>query len=153
DPEVGLSLQPYSKRWTELYALALKYPGWPSRLVEYMEIAESRWTEEGTMSGTITSFEGIRFDKEHPYNYLQAKRLLNLLVAKLRARQDLIALGMNATGPGRPGITDSGTSVWDYIPLHGLGDDHFTSYPHLTVGLHLKHVNAMITTPNGVRRE
>ena len=151
---VEAAIRPNSKRWTDLYAFAVNHQGsWPSRLVEYMEIAESRWTEEGIMKGTITSFEGIRFDKEHPYNYFQAKRLLNLLVAELRARTDLLALGMNPSGSGRPGITDSGISVWDYIPLQGLGDEHFTSYPHLTVGLHLNHVNATITTPNGVRRE
>lgn len=145
----------FCRRWSELYALASRHLGWPRRLAEYMEIAETRLPEEKYMkTGTLTAFDGIRFDAEHPYSYLQGKRLLGLLMSELRARTDLLALGMNASGEGRPAITDSGTYVWDFIPLHGAGgEDAFTKHPHLTVGLHADHVNAMITLPNGVRRD
>jgi len=104
-------------------------------------------------SGTLTIFDGIHFDDEHPYTTLQAKRILRLLMDELRLRKDLVALGMNAEGAGRPAIT-GGAHVWDFLPLLGASEeDGFTSYPHLTVGIHADRVTAMVTLPHGVRRE
>ncbi len=54
----------------------------------------------------MTYFSGIPFGKDQPYNYLEAKRLLNLALGKLRQRKDLQQeLGMDPEGKGRPAIT------------------------------------------------
>lgn len=119
----------------------------------YFEIFESKASALGySIRGTITMFNGIRFDEESPYNYREAKRLIKLLGDELQSRKDLAQIGADPRGARRPAITGSKTGrIWDFIPLKASkGSTSFTSYPHLTMGLSEDHVAASITVPNGV---
>src|SRR5207253_630452 len=54
---------------------------------------------------------------------------------------------------GRPAITGRrGDAVWDFISLSNAPDTerNFTKYPHLTLGVGLHSVEAMVTVPNSV---
>lgn len=63
---------------------------WAARCANYMEILESDLIEQGKLKeGAVTTFSGIPFDSEHPYSYLEAKRLLKLAMDKLRGNSKL----------------------------------------------------------------
>lgn len=110
-------------------------------------------TQNGYLTeGSLTVFDGIRFDDETPYTYGEAKRLLGLMMQALRKREDLKLLGMDPHGKGRPAITGrSAARVWDFLALRAASGAAFTKYPHLTLTLHEDHALAMITLPNGSR--
>lgn len=146
------------KRWTELYIwlCSQKESDWARRLRSYMEVLEAKLPKEQYLrEGTLTVFSGIPFGKETPYNYLEAKRILRLLMDQLRTNKLLKKeLGVDPLAEGRGAITgrDSG-AVWDYLPLGAAaGATKFTEYPHLTVGVHADFVQALVIVPNGVRR-
>jgi hypothetical protein len=95
--------------WSELYS-------WFSRMdkttgiqqfVEYMEILEQKLVaDESLTNGKLTVFSGVDFDRETPYTYKKARRLMKLLTEELRTRSDLRRkLRMDSGGPGRPAIT------------------------------------------------
>jgi hypothetical protein len=48
--------------------------------------------------GTITVFDGLKFDDQSPYTYREAKRLIRLLGDSLQARKDLQNLGVDPGG-------------------------------------------------------
>ncbi len=130
---------------------------WAKHFSSYMEVLEQRLIDsEYLKEGTLTYFSGIPFGKDQPYNYLEAKRLLNLALGKLRQRKDLQQeLGMDPEGKGRPAITGKDSEgVWDYLPiLEARKAKSFTQYPHLTMYIERNGVVALVTVPNGIRRE
>lgn len=127
---------------------------WAARAAEYLEIIEAKMIDsEQFVEGTLTMFAGFQFGRDHPFTYLEGKRVLGLAMGELRKRSDLKSmLGMNPAHPGRGAITGRKEDrVWDFLSLSPLKDnDSFTKHPHLTLGLHADFVEAMVTVPNAV---
>jgi hypothetical protein len=146
-----------AKTWSHVYAwLSRHRPGseWARRCMQYFEVVESRLMESKSWTGSaITTFTGIPFGHGDAYNYQQAKRVLALLRATLLEDEALVRfLDVDRSHPGRAAITGSkGRRVWDFIALRGARKpESFTSFPHLTLGLHDERLEAMLTIPNGV---
>lgn len=147
--------------WTELYKWLVSKKtsskSWAGRLASYMEIAEGRMLSDGYLrEGTLTVFSGIHFDDQNPYGYVEAKRLLKLLMEGLRKSQALHThLGIQLNAPGRGAITGSkNDGVWDFIRLAiAQGEDSFTKYPHLTLSIESDRVIVQISIPNAVDRQ
>jgi hypothetical protein len=100
-------------------------------------------------------FSGFPFERDHPYSYLEGKRVLGLALGELRARRDLRdRLAMNPKVLGRPAISGRrGDAVWNFLSLSAAPDaGNFTRYPHLTLGVTSRAVEAMVTVPNAVNR-
>jgi len=149
-----------SRKWTELYVWLLRESAqspWAVRCASYMEVLESEFIEDGYLTeGAMTSFSGIPFDSESPYNYLEAKRLLRLALIELRKSAKLRrALGMDPEATGRGAITGrSGVAVWDFLKLNASGKgEPFTKYPHLTLAIEVDRAIAIITIPHGIKTE
>ncbi len=146
-------------RWTDLYCWLLQQHGseWSRRVAQYMEVLEAKLVGEGYLkSGTLTVFAGVPFDKDTPYNYFEAKRVLRLAMDKLRVRTDLRkGLRIDSTGSGRPAITGTGsTSVWDFVRLSSAKDaTQFTDYPHFTLSFDRGQVLAPVIIPNAMKSE
>jgi hypothetical protein len=143
--------------WQDLYAWFNKQDRklhWPIQLVSYMQVFERKMlSNDYQIKGTITVFDGLRFDDANPYTYREGKRQLRLLADILQKRRDLEkAIGIDPTGERRPAITGKGgNAVWDFIPLKKARNMPFTSYPHLTISIHRKQVLAAVTVPNGIK--
>jgi hypothetical protein len=147
------------RRWRDLYRWgcgeASRSP-WATHLVRYMPVAEERMVnDEYLKEGTLTTFTGIPFGSEVPYTYLEAKRLLRLLMAEVRANPLLDAVGANRQHPGRKSITGSAQpSVWDYLPLRiADGGDAFNAYPHLTLSIRRDRALAHLILPNSMETD
>jgi len=144
------------KTWPQVYFWArqqMRDSTWASCLAEYMEVAEAQMLADGYLGDhTITEFDGIPFNTDHPYAYREGKRVLKLALDELRKRRDLKKLGMDPDGEGRPAITGrEGTSVWDFIPLKAArGSTNFTSCPHLTLGIQFVRALVIVTLPSAV---
>jgi hypothetical protein len=145
--------------WPEVYVwLSQQHRNseWARRLVDYMESLEARMITDGYLDkGSLTTFSGIRFTPESPWNYGEAKRLLRLAMQKLREDKRLHRLHMDASRPGRTAITGSdGKSVWDFLPLKlsGRAGD-FNQSPHLTLGIRQDAVVVLIIFPDKMRNE
>lgn len=138
--------------WTDVYRwLGQQRRPWAERLREYMRVLESRLAREGYLkSSTLTEFDGFHFDEEHPYNALEGRRLLKLIMKAMRKRSDLKLLGAKVNEAGRPVITGSGeTSVWDAIPMGRVKKGKpFNTMPHLTLSLTDAEVVVAITIPH-----
>ena len=163
---VVLSLRPqegngaeeiHHRAWRDLYILALQGEWktvWPRRLADYMNVAEGRMVAAGYLTdGTLTSFEGLRFDRDNPYSYREAKRALGLLIGEMRTRSQLAEkLGAELEAPGRKAITGTGgNSVWNFLRLGGAdGEYAFTKRPHLTLSIQWNRALVQVTVPNGV---
>lgn len=145
------------RTWTELYSWLGKTSGgsWSKALMDYMETLERRWAATGyLLEGTLTEFAGIDFDRDEPWNYREAKRLLKLLLDELRTRKNLATtLGIDLKAAGRPAITDDGRHVWDFLKLKlaNQAKTH-TSYPHFNISLSDSTLGAYLSIPNGMRR-
>jgi hypothetical protein len=117
-------------------------------------MAEARLIEAKQLrEGTLTMFSGFPFTYDHPFNYLEGKRILVLALGELRSRRELVdRLGMNPEVPGRPAITGrQGDAVWDFLSLSADSVEvNFTKHPHLTLGIESQAVEAMVTVPNAV---
>jgi hypothetical protein len=143
--------------WAQIYNWLERHrqSAWATRVGRYMEIAEARDIEEQYMKkGTLTRFAGIPFTKDQPYNYLEAKRVLELLRRELVGRRDLQRkLGADEHSKGRGAITGrDGSAVWDFVSLKRAQDaSNFTQFPHLTIGVHREFLEASVTVPNGIR--
>jgi hypothetical protein len=70
---------------------------WAARAADYLEVAEAKLIDsEQFEEGTLTQFSGFPFGRDHPFTYLEGKRVLGLAVGELRGRRDLRdRLGMN----------------------------------------------------------
>jgi hypothetical protein len=145
------------RTWCALYEwLARKGHGreWPTRMREYLRVAEIRMTREESYmkEGTLTRFDGFPFTADDPYTYGEAKRLLKLAMGELRKDKRLISLGMDPTSDGRGAITGrAGDAIWDFLQLRDRpkGASH-TRYPHLTLGVHRTHLEIAVTIPHNV---
>jgi hypothetical protein len=123
-------------------------------LTEYIEVVESRLiVKDGYLKqGTLTMFDGLKFDEDSPYTNREGKRLIRLLRDELQPRKDLQRLGIHPTAPGRPAITGRGFDlVWDFLRLKQAEGASHTSFPHLTLYLSAEGARAGITIPNGVK--
>lgn len=142
--------------WRRIYAWLRKNDEsiWARTVAEYLEIAEAKLIEgQQLKEGTLTMFAGFPFGKDHPYTYLEGKRLLGLARNELKGRRRLRAeLGMNPNVPGRSAITGKAAdAVWDFLSLSDAPDAaNFTKYPHLTLGVLRTGVEAMVTVPNSI---
>lgn len=142
------------RRWRDLYAWACAQAprsAWATHLIRYMPVAEQRMvTDQYLQEGTLTTFTGIPFGAEVPYTYLEAKRLLRLLMADVRGDASLAALGVDHVRGGRSSITGSAqTSVWDYLPFaFWNADEGFTRYPHVTLSIQRDRAIAHLTLPD-----
>lgn len=127
---------------------------WARAFVEYMQVFEAKMLAiEYGIEGTITMFNGLRFDDDHPYTYREGKRLIRLLGDELQSRKDLqTRLGMDSQGERRPAITgrQGDAGVWDFIPLVVARGSQFTQFPHLTLAIRQDLAIAAVTVPNGV---
>lgn len=144
-------------QWRQLYAwlASIKKPTfWTEELVRYFEIFEERAVDnQYEIRGTITMFNGLRFDDRRPYHYREAKRLLRLLGDELQSRNDLaLEVGIDPHGSRRTAITNDGFGayVWDYIPLKIASGHDFIRFPHLTLSFRPQECAAAVTIPNGV---
>lgn len=145
------------REWREVYAwfrTKAAQSSWARAFTNYLEVFETRLPATGySLRGTLTMFDGLRFDEDTPYTYREAKRLLKLLRGELIARKDLQReLGMDPEGKGRTAITGREVDyVWDFLPLRVARDAPFTHYPHLTITFFRANARAAVTVPNGVR--
>ena len=144
--------------WRELYTWFRKLAAvsrWAGIFVDYMQVFESRMiAKEGYLKqGTLTMFDGLRFNEDNPYTHREAKRLIRLLRAELQQRKDLQELGVDPTGEGRSALTGRGfDAVWDFLPLkQARGAVQHTAFPHLTLALNPESAIAAVTVPNGVK--
>lgn len=143
--------------WREVYRWFNQRAGispWASMFVAYMHVFEARMiAEDYSIRGTLTMFDGLKFNEESPYTYREGKRLIRLLGDELQKRSDLRKIGVDPKGPRRSAITGKGTDgVWDFLPLKvARGSGNFTAFPHLTMALRQTGPGAAITVPNGVR--
>jgi hypothetical protein len=145
-------------RWTDLYCwLRRTTSGWARRLTTYMEVLEGKLVRDDYLTGgTLTVFSGMRFGNDEPYTYLEAKRLLSLMMEELRTRKELRQmLGADPDGSGRSAITGRDSlRIWDFLPLLRAKEAaSFTEFPHLTISLDQEKLLAIVTVPNGIRRE
>ena len=145
--------------WRDIYAWLWRHASnsmWAERTAKYLEIAEAKLIDaEQFVEGTLTMFSGFPFGRDHPFTYLEGKRVLELALAELRQRRDLRAqIKMNPMASGRGAITGrQGDAVWDILSLAGPdGIRVFTDFPHLTLGVRAQAVEATITIPNAVNR-
>ncbi len=142
--------------WRDVYRWFNKrsHEPWARELVQYMQTFERKMlSKDYEIRGTITVFDGLRFDTDNPYTYREGKRLIRLLGDQLQARKDLHKIGVDPKGERRSAITGKGTDgVWDFLPLKvARGAKQFTSHPHLTMGIRRSNAVAAVTLPNGVR--
>lgn len=150
-----------AKTWRDVYVWfnrRARKSSWAAELVQFMQVFERKMLlRDYQIRGTITVFDGLRFDDDNPYTYREGKRLIRLLGDLLQQRKDLQApgvdTGVDPKGERRPAITGKGTdAVWDFLPLNVARDDKpFTDFPHLTMGIRRSHAIAAVVVPNGVK--
>lgn len=141
--------------WRKVYVWLRSHYGreWARRTAEYLEVAEARMImDQQFVRGALTRFSGVPFSDDHPYTYLEAKRILRLLLDELRSRKDLRErLKIDPKAPGRGAITGSkGHIVWDFLSLRGDASKRFTSRPHLSLGIETRRLSVMVTIPDKV---
>jgi hypothetical protein len=141
--------------WSEVYVWLRRHSGreWARRAAEYLEVAESRMVmDQQFVRGSLTRFWGVPFSDEYPYTYLEAKRILRLLLNELRVRRDLRdRLGVDPSAPGRGSITGSKSQiVWDFLSLSGDATREVTTRPHLSLGIGAQRLGVMVTIPDKV---
>ncbi|SDK62543.1 hypothetical protein [Microbulbifer yueqingensis] len=149
----------YRLRWSDIYQLLIRRNDspWASMAAEYFVIAEQKFSEMGYLKeGNLTVFTGIPFDEDRPFNYLEAKRILKLIMDELR--EDLAFCRdarINPDLPGRGAITGSkGSAVWDFLAHEdAVEGENFTKTPHFTVGINHQRLNVSITIPHRIKAQ
>jgi len=147
----------FALTWSDIYrwlSRSASKSQWARELIDYMQTFERKMlSQDYGIQGAITVFDGLKFDKQNPYTYREAKRLLRLLGDELQQRKDLIEIGIDPHGKRRPAITGSNNDpVWDFIPLRiARNAKQFTQYPHFTMYLSQERATAAVTIPNGVK--
>ena len=156
-PETAVAGDALLITWPQIYVWLRKHSGvssWAARAANFLEIAEAKLVDgERSWEGALTTFSGFAFGSDHPYTYLEGKRVLGLALSELRARCDLQKrLGVDPSAPGRSAITGrQGDAVWDFLSLmNGDAEDGFTKNPHLTLGVTSHMIEAMVTVPHAV---
>jgi len=146
------------REWREVYAWFRGRSGrakseWPLHLTEFLEVLESQAEEDRIkLKGTLTMFDGFHFNKDHPYTYNEAKRLLRLFRAEVLKGQELRSLDVDRDAPGRKAITGKDSDyVWDFLQLKRSHKQAHTKFPHLTMSVHRERLIAAVTIPHGVR--
>jgi hypothetical protein len=156
-PPANLPSKAIAKTWQEIYLWFSNRTAesfWAEQLVQYMQVFEQKMlAQDYQIRGTITVFDGLKFDDKNPYTYREAKRLIRLLGDELQRRKDLHKIGVDPNGKRRSAITGRGTdAVWDFLPLTvARNAKQFTSFPHLTMGINRSRAIAAATVPNGVK--
>lgn len=148
------------RTWVDVYVWMGEQPErenlWVRQLRDFMRLLESRLASEGhAIPESLTMFDGIPFDKDHPYSYLEAKLLIRQAIPLMRQRKALKSLGVDSACTGRSAITGKDSiAVWDYISLKPAGESgSFTEWPHLTMGIHNSFAEARLTMPNSINGE
>jgi len=145
------------KAWNQVYEWLSGQAGkseWAGQILTYMEVAEAKMVQTAYLKeGTLTRFAGIPFSHDNPFNYLEGKRVLGLLMNELKRKKSIQKLGVDSNLPGRGAIKSfKGWSVWDFMRLKiSKGTGSFTKYPHLTIGIHAEEAVALITLPHAVK--
>lgn len=146
------------RQWRDVYQWLIRNSAlsdWALRAAQYLEVAENRMVAEGyLMEGALTTFSGIPFHGDEPYNYPEAKRVLKLALDELQDNRTLEhELGMDHSLPRRGAITGKdGIAVWDFLQLkRAKRDELFTKYPHLTLSIESDRLLAMVTVPHGIK--
>jgi len=142
--------------WSSLYTLLgneIRRP-WAKRLLDYMDILEAQMVAVGYLKhDKLTTFRGIPFGRDNPYDYREAKRLLGLAMDELRGDHKLIRrLKVDRANPGRSAITGKkAPGVWDFLALkaHRKYGVH-TKFPHLTLSISDSRIAAVVTVPDKV---
>lgn len=156
-PPTGLPHRALHRAWRDVYAWfrqRARISDWARTFTTYMEVFESHMiASDYSIRGTLTMFDGLRFDEENRYTYREGKRLIRLLGDELQRRGDLHKIGVDPQGTRRSAITGQlDTAVWDFLPLKAARRaGNFTAFPHLTMVLRQTDAEAAITIPNGVR--
>ncbi|KAA3636048.1 MAG: hypothetical protein DWP92_10150 [Armatimonadetes bacterium] len=156
EPKVALPQGVRHVHWKDVYCWFARRTdsSWARRLREYMEVFEARMiARDYAIRGTLTMFNGLRFDDDHPYTYAEGKRLLRLLGDELRGRADLKKLGVDPEGKGRSAITGRGEGrVWDHLALReARRAKMLTDHPHVTLSIGRDSADVGVTVPNGIR--
>lgn len=146
------------RQWRDVYKWLLgkgAKSAWARRVANYLEVAETRMVAEGyPMDGTLTTFSGIPFHSDEPYNYPEAKRVLKLAMEQLRKNQTLRReIGMDPNLAGRGAITGKdGVAVWDFLQLRRANatEETFTKHPHLTLAIESHRLLVIVTVPHGI---
>jgi hypothetical protein len=141
--------------WRDVYVWLRRHPDreWARRTAEYLEVAEARMImDQQFVRGALTRFSGVPFSDDYPYTYLEAKRVLRLVLEELRGRKDLRDhLGVDPSAPGRASITGSrGDLVWDFLSLRSESRKGITAHPHLSLGIRRRGLGVMVTIPDKV---
>jgi hypothetical protein len=158
-PRIPTSLPPNTVllEWRTIYAWLRRHRSasiWAARAADYLEIAEAKLVDtQQFVEGTLTQFSGFPFGHDHPFTYLEGKRVLGLALGELRKHRDLRkVLRMNPTAAGRKAITGKqADAVWNFLSLSSASEEkNFTKYPHLTLGIVANAIEAVVTVPNSV---
>ncbi len=92
--------------WRTVYAWRRRHGSnseWASRAADYLEIAEAKLIDtQQFVEGTLTMFSGFPFGRDHPFTYLEGKRVLGLALGELRKRRDLVNGSRHESKCGRP---------------------------------------------------
>jgi hypothetical protein len=157
NPPATLPTDTVLLEWRNVYGWLCRHAptsAWASRTAEYLEIAEAKLIDsEQFVEGTLTMFSGFPFGHDHPFTYLEGKRVLALAMSELRQRRDLRdRLKMNPKAPGRSAIKGrQGHAVWDFFSLTSSGEaETFTKDPHLTLTVGAEQLEAVVTLPHAV---
>ncbi len=147
------------RTWKDVYQWAVgqqKTSEWAGELTAYMEVLEAKMVSDGYLKdGMLTKFTGVPFNRDHPYSYLEAKRVLRLLLEELRKNRTFVRkMGIDLTLPGRGAIKgQSESSVWDFMRLkESAGTKSFRKHPHLTISIGSGSVHAFAIFPNNMKR-
>ena len=157
-PTRSLPIRTQFLSWKDLYRWFAKKAEdsiWIKHFVEYMQVFEAKMlAQDYNIRGTLTMFDGFKFNDKNPYTYSEGKRLIKLLGEEFRRNKRLMCeLGLDSSGKGRGAITRGEYGgVWDFIPLRKARNATlFTEYPHATMGINPKWTTVAVTIPNGIR--
>ena len=100
---------------------------WASYAAAYLEIAEAKLIGSAQfVEGTLTMFTGFPFGHDHPYTYLEGKRLLGLALNEFRARSAILSL----VGSAPLGSSLSSCHIMSAVAAVGLWVT-LLRYPHV----------------------
>lgn len=111
------------------------------QFLDYLRVVEARG-----MAGdkVLTTFTGIPFAADHPFNEAEARVVLRSLMRELRGR-----LASSGTLPVARAFEQKPlTGTWDVIGFTFAGSDPFTKHPHLTISI-WEDTALQMTLPNG----